>query len=109
FNPQNLQHSDAHASFLFYRDIYWELAWNHEYVGKGFRAPTGFVPRQDNYDTMFRSRKMSFWRVEPSIQRTFYPKNSRLNNYNVWVYNSSYFDSVFNPTEVNAATGMEFY
>jgi len=90
----------SHATFLLYRTLKWEWAWNHEYVGKDFRARTGFVPRIENYDPILkRTRLLSYYRLEPSVMRTFYPKKSKINNYSFNIYNSSYYDSFLKPTE----------
>lgn len=90
----------AHASFLLYKTLNWEMMWNHEYVSKGFRAPTGFVPRIENFDPVSgRVYFMSYGRLEPSISRIFYPKGSRINNYSFTLYNSTYVDSMARPTE----------
>lgn len=85
--------SDAHASFYKFRNIFWDAEWNHEFVGKNFRAPLGFVPRIENFD--FKNRKLyflSYWRLEPILSRTFYPKSKVINNYTFQFYNSSYFN-----------------
>lgn len=104
----NLSKDDySHASFLMYRNIFWSMAWNHEYVGKNFYARTGFVPRTEVRDPVLNQvKRFSYWRLEPDIKRTFYPKNSVINNYSFALYNSSYYDSFFRPTEsYTSATG----
>jgi len=103
-SPTILKRSFAHASFLMYRDIHWRVEWNHEFSGKGFRAPTGFVPRQrfvnqENGDRFTRE----FWRLEPSLGYTIYPKSNLLNNTMFQVYHSSYYDSAFESTEAVTA------
>lgn len=91
----------SHASYLNYRTIHWDIAWNHEYVGKDFRARTGFVPRTENYDPVTKqTRNLTYYRLEPWVFRTFYPKKSVINNYSFNLYNSSYLDSMLRPTEV---------
>ena len=98
----------AHATWLRYRDLRWFLMWNHEYVSKDFRARTGFVPRIANYDTNGKIVLYDYWRLEPEVKRTWYPKGSRwLNNYSVMLYNSSYYDSVFSPTESESELGFD--
>ncbi len=90
----------AHASYLFYRTLKWEAMWNHEYVSGKFRAPTGFVPRIENYDPVLRKTFfMSYGRLEPMISRIFYPKSSIINNFSVNLYNSTYTDSNYRVTE----------
>lgn len=101
-NYQNVgSESYSHASFLRYRTIHWRIDWNHEHVGKDFRAPTGFVPRLENIDQ--KTGKLSyntFSRLEPGIGRYFYPKkNKRINNFFFDLYNSSYYNRNLKPTE----------
>lgn len=90
----------AHASFLLYQNLKWFAMWNHEYVGKDFKARTGFVPRIENYDPVLNKIiYLSYWRLEPNLKRTFYPKSKMVNSYSFSVYNSSYLDSMGRPTE----------
>jgi hypothetical protein len=90
----------AHASYLFYRTLKWEAMWNHEYVSGKFRAPTGFVPRIENYDPVLRKTFfMSYGRLEPMISRVFYPKSRIINNFSLNLYNSTYTDSNYRVTE----------
>jgi hypothetical protein len=90
----------SHATFLLYQTVKWSAMWNHEYVGKDFRARSGFVPRIENYDPVINKIVyLTYWRLEPQIKRIFYPKNTWINRYSLALYNSSYYDSVGNPTE----------
>jgi len=96
----NAKEGYAHASYLLYRTLRWEAMWNHEYVSKSFRAPTGFVPRIENYDPLKKQTYfMSYGRLEPSISRLFYPKSRVINNVAVTLYNSTYTDSAYQVTE----------
>ncbi|HYG16448.1 MAG TPA: DUF5916 domain-containing protein, partial [Bacteroidia bacterium] len=94
FWPGQPKNAYAHASWLAYSDQNWFIMWNHEYVGNNYRAETGFVPRQYVYD---QSRDievpMTFWRLEPEIDRTFYPKNSRIYSVTTGFYVNYYADS----------------
>lgn len=88
-------HSWSHATFLLYQTQDWSIMWNHEYVGKDFKARSGFVPRVENYDPVLNKiTYLSYWRLEPNIKRIFYPKNKTINNYSFSLYNSSYYDSM---------------
>lgn len=91
----------AHATWLMYKTLDWNLMWNHEYVSRQFNARTGFVPRVDNRDfSTGRIVKWDYWRLEPMIKRIFYPsKNKVINNFTLDLYNSSYYDSAWVPTE----------
>ena len=98
----------AHASFLLYKILGWQFMWNHEYVSKYFQARTGFVPRVDNYDPTTGSIvKMDYWRLEPEFKRIYYPNSKLINSYSAYIYNSSYFDSAYDPTESLLAGGTE--
>ncbi len=91
----------AHATWLMYKTLDWNIMWNHEYVSRLFNARTGFVPRVDNFDpSTGRVVKWDYWRLEPMVKRIFYPsRNKIVNNYAVDIYNSSYYDSAWVPTE----------
>jgi len=90
----------AHATFLRYRSLTWTLMWNHEHVGKDFRAPLGFVPRLENRDFLTgQVHFMDFTRFEPMITRSFYPKSNKVNRIDLTWYHSGYLDSAFSTTE----------
>lgn len=91
----------AHATWLLYKTLDWSIMWNHEYVSRQFNARTGFVPRVDNFNPATgKVVKWDYWRLEPLVKRIFYPsKNKYINNYALDVYNSSYYDSAWVPTE----------
>lgn len=100
----------SHASWLLRKSLNWMFMWNHEYVSKHFKARTGFVPRVDNYDPVSdKIIKFDYWRLEPEIKYTYYPKSNKLlNNFSVMAYNSSYYDSMFSMTESNSELGFDF-
>jgi hypothetical protein len=101
----------SHATFLLYQTLKWQAMWNHEYVGKDFKARSGFVPRIENFDPVINKvRYLTYWRLEPQLKRIFYPKNKVVNNFSFTVYNSSYYDSMGRPTESysSASTGILF-
>ena len=91
----------AHATWLMYKTLDWNIMWNHEYVSRLFNARTGFVPRVDNFDpSTGRVVKWDYWRLEPMVKRIFYPSNNKtINNVAFDIYNSSYYDSAWVPTE----------
>lgn len=90
----------AHASFLRYDDANWSLMWNHEYVGTNYRADAGFVPRQEQFNSLTNQVfRKSYWRLEPEIQKRWYPKSSRINNIQSGLYTSWYADSSLRTTE----------
>jgi hypothetical protein len=100
FGPDLGPHTWAHASYLNFQTLKWQAMWNHEYVGKDFKARTGFVPRIENFDPVLNKIiYLSYWRLEPMLIRTFYPKSKTVNHYSFQLYNSSYYDSMFRATE----------
>ncbi len=96
--------SYSHAAFLLYNDSKWALEYNHEYVGKNFLADVGFTPRIYNYDASTQKViRDSYWRLEPSVARKFYPGGtlkSMINNFKVEFYSSDYFKDNYSPTEL---------
>ncbi|MEX1189292.1 MAG: DUF5916 domain-containing protein [Bacteroidia bacterium] len=99
---QNVTAKDdyAHATFLRYDDANWSLMWNHEYVGDNYRAASGFVPRQEQFNSVTNEVfRQSYWRLEPEIEKRWYPKSSLINNFSQKIYTSWYADSLFRTTE----------
>ncbi|MCX6350542.1 MAG: DUF5916 domain-containing protein [Bacteroidetes bacterium] len=80
FSPTKNNDAYSHATWLMYRTPAWDLEWNHEFVGRNFKAETGFVPRK------------GYWRLEPSIGYTFYSKSPNLYSHTPYFYNSIYAD-----------------
>lgn len=100
--------SDAHASWLSFNTTHVNVEWNHEYVGRGFDAQTGFVPHIDvskvSFDTanhaIYSTIKMSYWRLEDYVSYKSYPKSKLINNIESGVYWSSYHDSSFQDNDL---------
>ncbi|MFT7157409.1 MAG: hypothetical protein ACI8Q1_002428, partial [Parvicella sp.] len=83
--------------------------WNHEYVGKDYRADVGFVPRIQNFNSETGQYEYkSYWRIEPSFSYRFYPKNKKINTISPEVYLSEYYDENFKQTETWLGTGLNF-
>lgn len=99
----------AHATWLRYRSLNLTAMWNHEYVSKRFGARTGFVPRIDNYDPETgKIIKFDYWRLEPMVSYSIYPKkNALVNHYSFVLSNSSYYDSSFHGTESESEIGLD--
>lgn len=99
----------AHATWLRFRNLNWMAMWNHEYVSKHFLARTGFVPRTDNYDPISgKVIKYDYWRLEPMLTYSIYPKrNKYVNHYGLVLGNSSYYDSSFHGTESESEFGVD--
>lgn len=100
FNPGGNRREDyAHASFLRYDDSNWSIMWNHEYVGKNYKAETGFVPRREQLGENNLVVPMTYWRVEPEIAYRQYVTGSSINRIEYGLYASMYADSVLRNTE----------
>ncbi|MFZ9662421.1 MAG: DUF5916 domain-containing protein [Bacteroidia bacterium] len=98
----------AHATWLRYKSLHWMAMWNHEYVSRSFIARTGFVPRTDNIDAKTgKFYRFSYYRLEPNLGYTWYPKNKLINNHGLSIYNSSYYDSTFGVTESTSELGYD--
>lgn len=101
----------AHASWLMYSSPTWWGMWNHEYVGKGYEADVGFVPRIYEYNQAEdQLEKRSYWRFEPMLSYTFYPKIKQVNSHTLSVYLSDYYNEAFESTnrEANAKWELNF-
>lgn len=85
--PKVLPRQYAHASFMSYNTSVLQLQWNHEYVGENFNAEIGFVQRKN------------YWRIEPSAKWIYYPKSTTVNNFGFKIYNSTYWDRLFQLTD----------
>jgi hypothetical protein len=100
FFPGGIRREDyAHASFLRYDDANWSLMWNHEYVGKNYKAETGFVPRREQLGENNLVVPMTYWRLEPEIAYRQYLTGSSINRIEYGLYASMYADSMLRNTE----------
>ncbi|MFN6037987.1 MAG: DUF5916 domain-containing protein, partial [Bacteroidota bacterium] len=99
-NSNNLN-SMAHASFLVYNDPNWSIEWNHEYVNKDYNATNGFVPRIQQYDPVSnKTNLITYWRLEPRINRYFYPKKSIVNKHGPGIYLDHYRNASLSSTDM---------
>lgn len=99
----------AHASWYMYNTRKLTFHWNHEYVGKDYRADVGFVPRVQNYNSETGEFiYKSYWRLEPSITYRHYPKKGKFNFIAPEIYFSEYYDENFTPTETWIAPSIYF-
>ncbi|TAE36725.1 MAG: hydrolase [Runella slithyformis] len=58
---------------MMYSVLKYTFRWAHDWVGKGYDAEVGFVPRRD------------FLRINPTIGFSFYPRTKLVNRYSVGV------------------------
>jgi hypothetical protein len=79
FSPGNSDNSFTQASLLQYNSRHWLIAWQQEYVGKGYSAEVGYVPRNN------------YIKLNPYIGYLFFPaKKGKLLNHGPR-YNATYF------------------
>ncbi len=69
FSPDQGPKAYAHGASLEYRVQNFSLRWEHQLVGEGFEAETGFVPRT------------GYFSISPEAQYFFYPTGSLFNQH----------------------------
>jgi hypothetical protein len=72
--------NSANAIWLGFNDTRWSFSYNHEYVGEGYDAEVGFVPRK------------GYFRFEHDLSRKIYPKKGDLNYHQIGTYYSQYWE-----------------
>jgi hypothetical protein len=72
-SPNNLDKSFAHGAALIYRTLKYEIGYLHDWVGKGYNAEVGFVPRGD------------YFRIKPSARMNFYPRTRFINRHSIGI------------------------
>jgi Domain of unknown function (DUF5916)/Carbohydrate family 9 binding domain-like len=63
FSPKSSNRDIAHGANIQYSSKYWNLGWQHEYVGADYNAEVGFVQRR------------GYVKLNPQISRLFFPKS----------------------------------
>ena len=109
FTPSSNDYS--HASWFMYNTRNIRMHWNHEYVGKDYRAETGFVPRIQYYNSETQEYiYRSYWRFEPSFEYSFYPDSEKINRHSFLLKYDEYFNDDFttNERKIRAAYFMRF-
>ena len=78
----NHQKSDAGATamWLSYNYSHWNIAYNHEYVGKNYRSDVGYIYRQD------------YFRHEDWVYYSFFPKSNTIFQHGPGIYSDLYLD-----------------
>jgi hypothetical protein len=71
FSPDNNKQAFAHGSNLQYRVKKFALGWEHQWVGDGFNAEVGFVPRKN------------FFSANPSARYFLYPGKGPFSQHNL--------------------------
>lgn len=101
FSPGDDFFVGANATWLMYRSANITAHWNHEYVNENYNAEVGFVPRLSRFNPeTAQIEKRTFWRLEPSFEYRFYPKNGNVVNYHApGVYYDGYFSENWAETD----------
>ncbi|MCA0231187.1 MAG: carbohydrate binding family 9 domain-containing protein [Bacteroidetes bacterium] len=73
FSETKQKEAFANGFSLMYSVLKYTFRWAHDWVGKGYDAEVGFVPRKD------------FLRINPTLGFSFYPRTRLVNRYSVGV------------------------
>lgn len=73
FSENKQKEAFANGFSLMYSVLKYTFRWAHDWVGKGYDAEVGFVPRKD------------FLRINPTLGFSFYPRTRLVNRYSVGV------------------------
>lgn len=77
----------VHAANLQYSSKRWTLNWQQEYVGKGYTAEVGFVPRKD------------YIKLSPSAALTFFSRNQKITSHGIKLFTFNYFTNSLRLTD----------
>lgn len=73
FSPESNRNAFAHGAAAEYRIKRFSVGWEHQWVGDGYRAEVGFVPRRN------------FFRANPYAQYFLYPGKSIFNQHTLGI------------------------
>ncbi|MDX1904789.1 MAG: DUF5916 domain-containing protein [Thermonemataceae bacterium] len=94
-SPENNTDQAAHAAYVAYNTQRWNIAWNHEYVGKNYKInDIGYVQRNGLY------------RFEPLAYYNIFPKGKaaqKVVRYQIGQYNNFYWDKNVDLTDRTTA------
>lgn len=71
FSEKQRTNAFANGFSIMYSVLKYTFRWAHDWVGSGYNAEAGFVPRKD------------FLRINPTFGLSFYPRTKRVNRYSV--------------------------
>ena len=101
FTPSEKTHKFTHFTQLVYNRRKYRFEWAHLYVGDGYDAEVGFVPRKD------------ILLLSPEVGLNFYPKSGPISEHNVavdtrWIYKVGKDDNLIQQDFGLADMGVEF-
>ena len=94
FSPNSSGDDYTHASELVYSTKKITVEWHHEFVGKGYNAEVGFVPRSNYYS------------LNPRVKYHFFrSKSKKIVSHGPFIGSGIYFDDNFNRTDNESFLG----
>ncbi len=68
FDPVKKKNSFAQGAFMGYRTRYWSINYFHNYIGEGYNAEVGFVPRKGTFNIgTFRTQYIIYPKTESLV------------------------------------------
>jgi Domain of unknown function (DUF5916)/Carbohydrate family 9 binding domain-like len=80
FSPNGASRDIAHGANLQYSSKYWNLGWQHEYVGADYNAEVGFVQRK------------GYIKINPQVSRLFFPRSGNILTHAINFGSNHYFN-----------------
>jgi len=96
FTPESNGNDLVHAANLQYSSKKWLLLWQHEYVGKNYKAEVGYVPRTN------------YIRIAPQAGYLFFPKSGKILSHGPKISSSLFFNTSFEPTDNETIVAYNF-
>ena len=93
FSPGKKGDEVAHAGNLQYAGKRWTINAPYEYIGKGYTADVGYVPRRE------------YIKLGPSLSYLFFPKGSPVLTHGPQLLTAYFFDPHFHKTDVANSLG----
>lgn len=81
FSPGEQDQNFVHAANLQYSSRKWTLNWQHEYVGRGYEAEVGYVPRRN------------YIKINPEASYNFFPKGGSVLSHGPEISSIYFFNS----------------
>jgi hypothetical protein len=96
FTPESNGNDLVHAANLQYSSKKWLLLWQHEYVGKNYKAEVGYVPRAN------------YIRLAPQAGYLFFPKSGKILSHGPKISSSLFFNTSFETTDNETILAYNF-
>jgi hypothetical protein len=86
-SPDQSSRAYVHAVNLLYASKKWNIGWQHEYVGRGYKAEVGYVPRT------------GFIRFNPQISYLIFPNGTKVLSHGPKLNTSHFFNESLEETD----------